>query len=115
MRLLGSSIFLCVLCVLCGDMLSGCGSGSSPNTLVVYSPHGQELENDVKARFEAAHPSYSVQFLDMGGGVILDRVERERTRPGADVWWGGSPGDFRRAEAKGLLEPYTPDWTKNVP
>lgn len=73
------------------------------------------MEGEIKQRFEAAHPDLTVQFLDMGGGEILTRIRAEKERPGADVWWGGSAGDFNRAEAEGLLEPYAPDWTKNLP
>jgi len=95
-------------------VLAGCGgAGSSNKNIVVYSPHGKLLP-EVKKRFEAAHPGYTVNFQDMGGGVIFDKVNAEKSLPRADIWFGGSPGDFNRAEALGLLEPYTPDWTKTA-
>lgn len=107
--------------------IAGCGNGGgTPNgaaapgapdnkVIVVYSPHGKYLEEDIKKRFEAAHAGYTVEFLDMGGGKILTRLQGEKAQPRADVWWGGSPGDFKRAEAQGLLEPYAPEWSKNLP
>ncbi len=96
-------------------LMPGCGGGTAgKSAITVYSPHGK-LKPEVKARFEAAHPAYEVQFLDLGGGEILTRIAAEKARPQADVWWGGAPGDFNRAEAQGLLEPYLPDWTKNLP
>ena len=107
----------------CAIILSSCGnsgggaapSKASPAAIVIYSPHGAELEGDVKKRFEAAHPEYTVQFLDLGGGEILAKLKAEQQQPRADVWWGGSPVDFDRAESAGLLEPYAPDWTRNLP
>jgi len=108
------------------SFLVGCGDGGKPRetivpasaeakVIVVYSPHGKQLEEDIKKRFEDAHAGYTVEFLDMGGGKILTRLQGEKAQPRADVWWGGAAGDFNRADAQGLLEPYTPEWSKNLP
>jgi len=101
----------------CGAEKNGGGSAtmSARTTVTVYSPHGKHLEGDIKKRFEAAHPHYTVEFLDMGGAKILARLQAEKERPHADVWWGGAPSDFKRAEAQGLLSPYAPDWTAGIP
>ena len=107
---------LAVLLAGCGGGGTGTGGGKAENkTIVVYSPHGKFLEGDIKTRFEAANPGWTVEFLDMGGGEIFTRVQGEKDRPRADVWWGGSPGDFKRAETLGLLEAYAPEWTANLP
>src|SRR5258708_4637650 len=98
----------------CGDSKWG-GGAASVRTIVVYSPHGPELEGDVKKRFEAAHPEYTVEFLDLGGGAILAKLRAEQQQPRADVWWGGSPPEFNRAATAGLLDSYAPEWAKNVP
>ena len=103
----------CISALVC-IALSGCGGGTD-KLIVVYSPHGQPLEHDIKIRFEAAHPGYTVDFLDMPGAEIFTRVQAEKAFPRASIWWGGSPGDFKKAEALGLLEPYAPDWTKDLP
>ncbi|HYG77726.1 MAG TPA: extracellular solute-binding protein [Planctomycetota bacterium] len=119
MSLLRNLLLLCA-----AAMIAGCGGGSSTpgnenaaavTTVTVYSPHGAHLEGDIKKRFEAAYPQYKVEFLDMGGAKILARLQAEKARPHADVWWGGSPSDFRRGEAQGLLTPYTPAWSEAVP
>jgi iron(III) transport system substrate-binding protein len=104
-------IFAALALLLC----AGCGSVNDAKTIVVYSPHGKFLEGDVKQRFEAAHPGWTVQFLDMGGGEIFDRVKAEKSAPRAGVWWGGTAGDFKRAEKLGLLEPYVPDFAAALP
>ncbi len=95
---------------------SGCGESSAANkTIDVYSPHGKYLEGDIKQRFEAAHPGWTVRFQDMGGGEIFAKIGAERDRPRACVWWGGSASDFKNAEAQGLLEAYVPPWAANLP
>ena len=101
-------IFLTLLCF-------GCGNTSDPHTIVVYSPHGKYLEEDVKQRFEAAHKGWTVQFLDMGGGVIFARIKAEKNAPRASVWWGGTAGDFKRAETLGLFENYVPTFVDALP
>ena len=97
--------------------LSGCGDAkpASKRSIVVYSPHGTYLEGDIKKRFENAHPGWTVQFIDMGGGKIFDKINAEKSQPRACVWWGGSAGDFKRAEAAGLLETYSPSWAASLP
>lgn len=115
-RLILLAFTLAFLLAACGSGSSTSGGGAPENkTIVVYSPHGKFLEGDIKTRFEAAHPGWTVEFLDMGGGEIFTRVNGEKDRPRADVWWGGSPGDFKRADALGLLEPYAREWTQGLP
>lgn len=97
-------------------VIGGCGQGTpASKTIVFYSPHGQYLERDVKTRFEAAHPGWTVEYLDMGGGQIFDKLNAEKSHPRASIWWGGSAGDFKRAEKAGLLEAYSPAWSANLP
>ena len=97
-------------------LLASCGGGEKrKDVVVVYSPHGVDLEEEVKQAFEAAYPGRTLEILEMGGGEILSRIRGEQERPACDVWWGGAPGDFKRAEAEGLLEPYAPAWTQALP
>jgi iron(III) transport system substrate-binding protein len=97
--------------------MPGCGQREqtdSQSTIVVYSPHGIELEKEVEAAFEAKYPGRDVKILDMGGGSILSKIRAERSQPRCDVWWGGAHTDTVRAEEEGLLAKYTPPWTKCV-
>lgn len=96
---------------------AGCGA---KEVVVVYSPHGAEMLGDYEALFEAQYPEVDMQWLDMGSQEVLSRVSAERSRPAADVWWGGPSSMFAQAAAGGeggtepLLEAYRPEWADQV-
>jgi iron(III) transport system substrate-binding protein len=92
-----------------GLLISAC-SGDGRTPLVIYSPHGRELLQEFETRFEQAHPSVDVQWLDLGSQAVLDRLRSERANPQADVWWGGPSSLFQTGNQEGLLETYEPDW-----
>lgn len=90
--------------------------GRTPQaTLLIYTPHGQDLLKDFVSRYNQAHPEVSVQFLDMGSREILQRVRAERNRPQADLWWGAAHTTFQAAAEENLLAPYRPTWADKVP
>lgn len=84
-------------------------------TLLIYTPHGQDLLKDFVARYEKEHPDVDVQFLDMGSREILDRLRVERNRPQADLWWGASHTTFQTGADENLLAPYRPTWADKIP
>jgi len=84
-------------------------------TILVYSPHGKALLQDVATRFERAYPAVHVEWEDMPSQTALDRVRAEAPNPQADVWFGAPSDLFARAAQEELLEPYTPAWAPNVP
>ncbi len=90
------------------------GSDTDENVVVVYSPHGKDLLNDFKARFEAAHPGIIVRLLPLPGQDVKARIRAEGRNPKADVWWGGGITDFVQLEREGLLEPYRPSWADQI-
>jgi iron(III) transport system substrate-binding protein len=95
-----------------------CGSSSQvtpKQSLLIYTPHGQDLLNDFIARYRAAHPEVEVQFLDMGSREVLERLRAERNRPQADLWWGAAHTTFQTGADEGLLAPYRPTWADHVP
>src|SRR5690606_20511978 len=94
-------------------LLAACaGDGREP--LIVYSPHGPDLLEDFEQRFEAAHPTIDLQWLDMGSQEVLDRVRSERANPQADVWYGGPSQLFAAAADDGLLAEFLPGWAELV-
>ena len=88
---------------------------SNSRSLLIYTPHGQDLLKDFVARYQKEHPEVAVQFLDMGSRAVLDRVRAERNRPQADLWWGASHTTFQAAAEDNLLLPYRPSWADKVP
>jgi iron(III) transport system substrate-binding protein len=83
--------------------------------VVVYSPHGTAMLTDFEERFEAAHPQYDLQFLDLASQAVLDRLRAERANPQCDLWWGASAVTFAQAADEGLLEPHSPSWAATIP
>ncbi|HYG83110.1 MAG TPA: hypothetical protein VD861_22120, partial [Pyrinomonadaceae bacterium] len=97
-------------------LLLACRSSNAPQgkTLLIYTPHGQDMLRDFVARYRQAHPDVDVQFLDMGSREVLERVRAERNRPQADLWWGASHITFQTAADENLLAPYRPSWAEKV-
>lgn len=87
---------------------------SQDKTLLIYTPHGQDMLRDFVARYKQAHPDVDVQFLDMGSREVLERVRAERNRPQADLWWGASHITFQTAADENLLASYRPSWADKV-
>ena len=105
---------LCALLATTAAVGAGCRAGDGREPLIVYSPHGPDLLGDFEARFEEAHPTIDVQWLDMGSQEVLDRIRSERANPQADVWYGGPSQLFATAAEDGLLESHAPDWAAAV-
>ena len=105
-----------VLLIICLLLLSfACGRSGTERTLLIYTPHGQDMLRDFVARYKQAHPEVNVQFLDMGSQEVLARLRAERNRPQADLWWGASHMTFQTAAEENLLSPYRPTWADKIP
>lgn len=107
--LLFASIFLSLI-----SLALSCGTKQG-KTLLIYTPHGQDLLKDFAARYRQTHPDVDVQFLDMGARDILERLRAERNRPQADLWWGASHTTFQTAAEENLLAVYRPTWADKIP
>lgn len=108
---------LFALLILAFLVLSGaCASSgtSSRKSLLIYTPHGQDLLRDFVARYKQAYPDVDVQFLDMGSRDVLERVRAERNRPQADLWWGAAHTTFQAAADENLLAVYRPTWADKI-
>lgn len=92
---------------------SGTSKGRS---LLVYTPHGQDMLKDFIARYKQTPEGRDVeiQFLDMGSQEVLRRLGVERNRPQADLWWGAAHTTFQTAADENLLAPYRPTWAGKV-
>lgn len=98
-------------------LLLACQPSANTNrrTLLVYTPHGQDMLRDFIARYRQANADVDVQFLDMGSREVLERLRAERNRPQADLWWGAAHTTFQTAAGENLLAPYRPTWAQHVP
>ncbi len=110
------SLFVLVLLAFILLALACRSSGTSQGkSLLIYTPHGQDLLRDFMARYKQAHPEVDVQFLDMGSREVLERLRAERNRPQADLWWGAAHTTFQTAADENLLAAYRPSWADKVP
>jgi iron(III) transport system substrate-binding protein len=107
MRLQLTFIFMVLLFV------SGC-SKTTKERFTVYSPHGREMLEYFELKFEAAHPTIDVVWLDMGAQTTFDRIRTEKENPQADLWWGAPKELFVKAESLNLLAAYKPTWSVEV-
>ncbi|HQO36076.1 MAG TPA: extracellular solute-binding protein [bacterium] len=102
---------LCVaVLIVTGLAMSSCSEGPKRfRRLVVYSPHGLEILQDLARLFEAQHQHEEVGIRAASYNIpshsILRQIEEERVQPRCDVWWGGSALMFMEAKAGGLLDP----------
>lgn len=82
--------------------------------LVVYTPQSADRTAEIEKRAESAL-GFDIQFVNMGGGEVYDRVLAERNNPQADVIFGLI--DFLTAGLKReqMLEPYTLDALAGLP
>lgn len=106
--------FLTLLLVIVLIASSACRQ-SSQRSLLIYTPHGQDMLRDFVTRYKQAHPEVDVQFLDMGSREVFERIRAERNRPQADLWWGAAHTTFQTAADENLLAPYRPTWADKVP
>src|SRR5262249_9514554 len=111
-RICTGLILLCLITLL---LTGGCRSHSNQRTLLIYTPHGQDLLKDFTERYRKANPDVEIQFLEMGSRQVLERVRAERNRPQADLWWGAAHTTFQLAAEENLLSPYRPSWTDKIP
>jgi iron(III) transport system substrate-binding protein len=68
--------------------LCGCKGEEKSDKLVVYTPNSASLINAVEPAFEAKY-GIDVEFITMGTGDCLTRINSEKENPQADVQWGG--------------------------
>ena len=107
---------LVVLATIVALSLAGCGGGSSPaagtDTLIIYSPHGDEIREEFTQAFRDWHKAKTgrdvdVSWPDPGGGgtQVLKRLE-DKFRAGRfdiDLVFGGGP-IFDQMKQRGMLQ-----------
>jgi iron(III) transport system substrate-binding protein len=72
---------------------------------VLCTPQVEWCEG-MKAEFEAANPTITVNFVRLSSGEALTRLRNEKDNPQFDIWWGGPIDSFVAAKNEGLLQRY---------
>lgn len=86
---------------------------ASADTLVIYSNSVSDGRGDWLKK-EAEGAGFKLQFLDLGGGDIQNRLLAEKNNPIADVAFGLNNVFFEKLKGDGVLEGYTPTWSGDV-
>lgn len=95
--------------------LVACGSSESGSDepLVIYSNSTSDGRGEWLTE-QAAEAGFEIQFVNLGGGDIQDRLVAEKANPIADVVFGLNNVFFEHLKADGVLEPYKPSWSDKV-
>ncbi len=110
------SSLLCMFWVI--GILSAGPVFAASGVVTIYSADGLRdgSPNWYDTEFKAftAATGIEVQYIEAGSGVIVNRVERERTNPQADVLVT-LPPFIQKAAADGLLQAYKPADASTIP
>jgi iron(III) transport system substrate-binding protein len=80
-------------------------ASASTQLNLLCTPQVQWCEG-MKAEFERANPTITVNFVRMSSGEALTRLRNEKDNPQFDIWWGGPIDSFIAAKEEGLLQAY---------
>ena len=94
--------------------LTGLATHAIAKPLIVYTPQAVDRLPEIEA-FVEDRTDIDVEFVNMGGGAVYDRVLAERNNPQADVIFGLI--DFLTAGLKleGVLQPYELENLEGLP
>lgn len=100
----------------CGGPAEGNGqseSTASSKTLVIYS----NSVNDGRGEWltdKAKEVGFDVQWVDLGGGDVMNRLISEKANPVADVTFGLNGVFFEKLKKADVLEAFEPVWADKV-
>ena len=67
--------WLAILALIVLSILSSsCRRSADQHSLLIYTPHGQDMLRDFVARYKQVHAEVEVQFLDMDSREVLERI-----------------------------------------
>ncbi|MEO7129391.1 MAG: ABC transporter substrate-binding protein [Rhodoferax sp.] len=94
-------IFHSIIGAACGALLIA----TSAHALTVYSSVDEESAKTLLDAF-SAQTGTKVQMVFLSSGPALSRIEAEKARPQADVWFGAPSENHILARERGLTAPY---------
>jgi iron(III) transport system substrate-binding protein len=86
-------------------LLASVLAGHAAQALTVYSSVDEENAKRLLDAFGKA-TGVSVQMVFLSTGPAMSRIEAEKARPQADVWFGAPSENHILAKERGLTEPY---------
>lgn len=102
----------------CLTLALGAGGAYAQGVVTIYSADGLHdgSPNWYQTQFDAFTKAtgIKVQYVEGGSGVVVDRVEKEKANPQADVLVT-LPPFIMRAAKDGMLEPYKPAGADAIP
>ncbi|WP_130176247.1 extracellular solute-binding protein [Cryobacterium sp. SO1] len=93
----------------CSQGTGGPAAGDASGPLIVYSNSVSDGRGEWLVE-KAATAGFEIEFVDMGGGDVQNRIVAEVNNPIADVVFGPNNVVFENMKAADALEPYTPEW-----
>lgn len=87
---------------------------SGAQNLVVYSSVDEDNARHILDAF-TADTGVKVQMVFLSSGPALSRIEAEKNRPQADVWFGAPSENHILAKERGLTQPYLSDEAAALP
>lgn len=103
-----------VLMVVLSLVLTACGSSGSSDKVIVYSNAVSDGRGDWLLE-KATEAGFDVEFVDIGGGALVDRLVAEKNNPIADVVIGSNQMGFEKLKKADVLEAFKPAWADLVP
>lgn len=97
----------------CTPPQQGGGGSSDSDTLTVYSNSVSDGRGEWLQE-QASTAGFTLQFVDLGGGDIQNRLLAEASNPIADVVFGLNNVYFEKLRAAEVLDAYTPSWSGEV-
>ena len=91
-----------------GKYTANDGTEITSNTVTVYMPSPTDLDDDLKAGFEAAYPGMTVNLWTGTTGEITAKLEAEAANPQADVIVLASWSDGLSMKEDGQIVSYKP-------
>ncbi|HTS22862.1 MAG TPA: 2-aminoethylphosphonate ABC transporter substrate-binding protein [Casimicrobiaceae bacterium] len=107
-----------IFAVALGAALATAGLAQAEEVVTIYAADGLKdgKPNWGDTQFDAFTKAtgIKVQYIESGSGEVINRVEREKTNPQADVIVT-LPPFMQKAAADGMVEPYTPAEVNAIP
>ena len=86
---------------------------SKDETIIIYSNAASDGRGDYFIE-EAKKEGFNIEFVELGGTDLLNRLVAEKNAPVADFIFGLNQINFQTLVDEDLLEPYAPKWLEEI-